>query len=95
MNWQQAQVKPMSEIRKGVSWGSLLALIGLAAMGVYLVYQATHTNTSNTAYAKGADHVETNLTVAPVENNYPLAFPRCGKTFSIDPNWANQPKAKK
>ena len=87
-------------IRKGFSVGSLVCFILLIAMGVYLVYQATHTNTNNTSFAKGSSNTETNITIAPVEHNYPLALPRCGRLFSIDPNWAasltkEQPKAKK
>lgn len=77
-------------IRGGVSWASLAALIGLAATGVYLVYQATHTNTSNTAYEKGADHTETTMNISPTENVYPLAFPRCGSLVSYDPNWSKK-----
>lgn len=100
MNWKQAQGVKMAEpIRKGVSWASLLAVLMGVGIIAYLTWQSTK-KTDTTNYAKGADHTETNLTVAPVEHNYPLALPRCGRLFSIDPNWAasltkEQPKGKK
>lgn len=65
-----------------------LAVLMLAVIG-YLAYQST-TKEDSQNYTKGAVHNQTTLTVAPVENNYPLAFPRCGRTFSIDPNWLKE-----
>ena len=82
----------MAEIRKGISWASLLAIVmGVGIIG-YLTWQST-SKTDTTNYAKGSDHIEnvSTLTIAPIEHNYPLAFPRCGRTFSVDPNWI-QPK---
>lgn len=79
-----------SKIRKGVSWASLLAVLMGVGIIAYLTWQSTK-KTDTTNYAKGADHTENVSTLAPVENNYPLSF-RCGRLFSIDPDWAKKDK---
>lgn len=87
--WKENQMAETS-IRKGVSWASLTALIIGIAIIAYLAYQST-SKTDTTNYAKGTTHTESTLTIAPVEHNYPLSLPRCGRMFSVDPNWI-QPK---
>ena len=71
----------MSEIRKGMSWASLTALvIGIGLLG-YTFYSAMHkTDTEN--YSKGATHNESTVTVAPVNHAYPL----CCARFEIKPD---------
>lgn len=74
----------MAEIRKGLSWGSLLALVLGIGIVCYLAWSATN-KSDNQNYTKGATHNETTVTIAPVEHNYPLSLPRCGRFLSVDP----------
>ncbi len=76
----------MAEIRKGISWASLLAIVMGVGIIAYLTWQST-SKTDTTNYAKGSDHTEMTITIAPQDHYYPLAFPRCGRSFSIDSNW--------
>ena len=59
-----------------------IVVLGLIA---YLAWQATKKEDSQN-YTKGATHNETTVTLSPTYNAYPLAFPPCGRFFSIDPN---------
>jgi hypothetical protein len=74
------------------SWLSkaLAAVVFVLIIAVAFVFQKATNKTDTENYTKGAVHTENNLTIAPVENNYPLALPRCGRLFSVDPSWAKQ-----
>jgi len=69
-------------VRSGFSWASGTAWVALIAIGIYLVYAATHTKVDNENYAKGATHIET--TYAPVQQNYPLSIPGCGRFLTVE-----------
>lgn len=78
----------MPEIRKGLSWGSLTAiLLGLLSLGLitWSQYKAT-TKTDEVNYTKGAQHTETTSTVniSPTQNLYPLSFPGCSPFIRMD-----------
>jgi len=62
----------------------VLSVIMVGVLG-YLTWSATH-RSNDQNYTKGAVHNETTVNVAPVEHNYPLALPRCGRFLSIDPS---------
>ena len=72
----------MSNIRPGFSWGSLICLIGLVAIVGYLAYSATN-KTDSESYTKGATHNESTMNVSPVQNNYPLSIPGCGRFLTV------------
>jgi hypothetical protein len=89
----------MTEVRSGFSWYSLTAVALCIGIICWLALTAT-SKTDDTSYAGKATHNESTLTVAPVENNYPFAFPRCGQLFSVNgdmfkPIVTNSVKAKK
>lgn len=68
---------------------SITLAVVVVGIIVFLTYQST-TKENSQNYTKGAVHNQTTLTISPVENNYPLALPRCGRLFSVDPDWAKQ-----
>ena len=85
----------MAEIRKGFSWASLVCFLGLVAIVAYLAWQSTSKEDTQN-YSKGATHNETTVNIAPVEHNYPLSLPRCGRFLSVDPAaFQVKPEAKK
>ena len=63
------------------SWVSISAWAALVAVVIYLVFAATHKSDSEN-YTKGASHSE--MTIAPVQNLYPLSFPGCGRFLTIE-----------
>ena len=75
---------------------SIILSVFLVGIIGYLIYVATtNVDTETSTYTKGASHEESSLTISPVENYYPLAFPRCGRTFDIDPTWFKKQEEKK
>jgi len=85
----------MAEIRKGFSWASLVCFLGLVAIVAYLAWQSTSKEDTQN-YSKGATHNQTTVSIAPVEHNYPLSLPRCGRFLSIDPaTFQVKPEVKK
>ncbi len=85
----------MAEIRKGLSWGSLISILGLIAIVAYLAWQSTR-KTDQTSYSKGATHTEMNYTIAPVQNLYPLSIPGCAPFVRMDtPGGIKLPEAEK
>jgi hypothetical protein len=61
----------------------ILSIVMIGVLG-YLTWSATQ-KTDDQNYTKGAVHNQSTVTIAPVEHNYPLALPRCGRFLSIDP----------
>jgi hypothetical protein len=77
-------MEPVSAIRKGVSWASLTALmLGIGIVG-FLTWSAVNKPQSLDNYAKGATHAENTTNIAPVQNNYPLAIPGCGRFLTVE-----------
>jgi hypothetical protein len=72
----------MAEIRKGASWTSLAALLIGIGLIAFLAWSATH-KTDSELYTKGAQHNEASTTIAPVQHNYPLSIPGCGRFLTI------------
>ena len=71
----------MAEIRKGISWASLTALLIGIGLIVYLAWSATHkTDTEN--YSRGATHNESTVNITPNQHAYPL----CCAKFIIQPD---------
>jgi hypothetical protein len=64
------------------SWLSVSAWVALVAVVVYLIFAATH-KTDSENYAKGASHLETTTTIAPVQNNYPCSIPGCSPFLAL------------
>lgn len=59
---------------------SILTAVILLALITYLAWSATK-KTDSEMYSKGSSHNE--LTVAPIQNNYPLSIPGCGRFLTV------------
>ena len=64
-----------------VSYGAWIAII---AIGIYMIYVATHKGNDTENYTKGAAHNETTINISPVANYYPLSIPGCSPFVRLD-----------